>query len=223
MARSDSSRCRKKICRHPNPSNTRAPTHFGHVFTLHYSPQQVREIYTCSPTHGVPTPYPWIDVEKLVETVAPIALEFDITEAAQANCSEKVVPFLSRFRQPFGDMVAGVAAIVSRGVRWPPRLPGLWFSLQHGCARPAGAPAHRHFETRLPRRRSRLVQLRRLPHRDLPHLRGRRARHGPGHAVEQPQPLRIHPLHSRCRRRRALEAGWADPGDAGGWRESRCH
>ena len=108
-------------------------------------------------------------------------------------------------------------------VRRPPRLSRLRFSLPHGRARPAGGPAHRHFEARLPRRRSRLVQLRRLPYRDLPHLRRRRARHGPGHAVEQPQPLRIHPVHSRCRRRRALEAGSADPGDAGGGRESQSH
>src|SRR5262249_17790949 len=46
---------------------------------------------------------------------------------------------------------------------------------------------------------------------------------GPGLAVKQPQPLRIHPIRSRRRRRRALEAGSADSGDAGGWRESRCH
>src|SRR5437773_8335653 len=120
MARSDSGRCRKKIRRHPNPSNTRAPTHFGHVFTLHYSPQQVREIYTCSPTHGVPTPYPWIDVEKLVETVAPIALEFHFDQAGEVHRRQQLTSRLLDFRAFNGFHIRTGSSEIQRILTSPP-------------------------------------------------------------------------------------------------------
>ena len=86
---------------------------------------------------------------------------------------------LSRHRRPFRAWLdrrrpkqrhavlglAGVAAAVPRGVRWSSRLSRLRVSLSHRRPGTAGGPADRHFQARLPGCRSRLVQLRGLPHR----------------------------------------------------------